>query len=95
MCACAQLCTRLLIVIECDVYAYGWILSGVLLSGILSQRAATVQLYVKLVVIPPGAVYVHAIRIVRVSGRVQQTAERPVESYAYFHVIVLALGFDV
>lgn len=74
---------------------HGRILPGILLSGVLSQRAAPVELNVELVVVAAGAVDVHAVRIVRVSGRVQQTAERAVESDADFHVVVLALGFDV
>lgn len=75
--------------------AYRWILPGVLLSGVLSQCTATVQLYVKLVVIPTCAVDVNAIRVVRISGRVQQTAEGAVETDANFHIIVLALSFNV
>jgi len=75
--------------------AYRWILPGVLLSGVLSQCTATVQLYVKLVVIPTCAVDVNAIRVVRISGRVQQTAEGTVETDANFHIIILALSFNV
>lgn len=74
---------------------YGRVLPGVLLSGVLAQRTAPVQLYVELVVVAPGAVDVHAVRIVRIAGRVEQTAERAVESDPDFHVIVLALGLDV
>jgi len=55
--------------------AYRWVLPGVLLSGVLSQGTATVQLNVKLVVIPTSAVDVNAIWVVRISGRVQQTAK--------------------
>jgi hypothetical protein len=75
--------------------AYRWVLPGVLLSGVLSQCTATVQLYVKLVVIPTSAVDVNAVWVIRISGRVQQTAEGAVETDANFHIIVLALSFDV
>lgn len=74
---------------------YGWIFPGVLLSGVLSKCAAPVELNVELVVVAAGAVDIHTVRVVRVSGRVQQTAERTVESDADFHVVILALGFDV
>lgn len=74
---------------------YGRVLPGVLLSGVLAQRPAPVQLYVKLVIVASGAVDVHAVRVVRISGRVQQTAERAVETDPDFHVVVLALGFDI
>lgn len=50
---------------QCNVYRR--VLPGVFLSRVLAEGAAAVQLDVELVVVPPCAIYVHAVGVVRVS----------------------------
>uniref|UniRef100_A0A8D8JCS1 (northern house mosquito) hypothetical protein n=1 Tax=Culex pipiens TaxID=7175 RepID=A0A8D8JCS1_CULPI len=74
---------------------FRWVLPAVVAVGILPQCSAAVQLDQELVVVPARTVDVHAVRIVRVTRRIQQSTERSIEPNTNLHIVILAFRFNM